>query len=135
MHRGGELCHAGGKKNLIIALEVEWNADLFQCDTCSWGRHCDDANPAPIAKWAIGGVIESRTCLLPMITPASRFLVRLYRHYKERILPFAGGLLDQPHLYAEAMEILAAREATLRAEYAERQRRRGGAGLPHPGDV
>ena len=134
MHRGGELRDAGGKKNLIIALEVEWNADLFQCATCSWGRHCDDANPAPFAKWAIVGVIESRTCLLPMITPQSRFFMRMYRHYKERILPFGGGLLDQPHLYAEAMEILSSRESVLRAEYAERQRRQGARGV-HPGDV
>jgi len=79
-------------------------------------------------------VIESRTCLLPMITPQSRFLVRMYRHYKERILPFGGGLLDQPHLYAEAMEILAARESVLRAEYAERERRRRAHG-GHQGDV
>lgn len=50
--------------------------------------------------------LESRTCLLPMITPLSHQLMRLYRHYKNHMLPFAGGLYDQPALYTEAMEII-----------------------------
>lgn len=77
----------------------------------------------------IRGVIESRTCLLPMITPQSRFLLRMHEHYKHRILPYKGGLLDQPHYYAEAMEHLSAREAVIQGELAEKRRReleRGG---------
>jgi len=58
-----------------------------------------------------------------MITPASRMLLRLYGHYKARILPHAGGLLEQPHYYIEAMEILEERDARLQAEAAERARR------------
>jgi hypothetical protein len=73
-------------------------------------------------------VIESRTCFLPMITPASHFLTKLYRHYKAGVLPYAGGLLEQPAYYAEAMDILAGIEARLAAELAERQR----AELGHP---
>ena len=134
MHRGGELPRAGRKKNLIIGLEVEWNADLFQCDTCSWGRHCDSSNPAPIVQWSIRNVIESRTCLLPMIQPGTQFLLRMYQHYKQRVLPGAGGILDQPQLYIEAMEILSARESVLRAEEAERVRRQGDRQL-HRGGV
>jgi hypothetical protein len=108
---------------LIIALEVAMNAELFRCETCTWGRHCDERNPAPFAKWVVRGVIESRTCLLPMITPASRVLLRFYGHYKQRLLPRAGGLLDQPHHYLEAMEILAAHEAQSQMERAERARK------------
>ena len=67
-------------------------------------------------------MIESRTCFLPMITPQSEFLLRLYRHYKAGILPYAGGLLDQPHFYAEAMEALTGIEARIQAENAERHR-------------
>jgi len=67
-------------------------------------------------------VIESRTCFLPMITPASQFLLKLYRHYKNGVLPHAGGLLDQPHYYAEAMEIIAGVESRIQAEALERQR-------------
>lgn len=57
-----------------------------------------------------------------MITPASNFLLKLYRHYKNGVLPHAGGLLDQPHYYAEAMEILAGIESRIQAELAERMR-------------
>lgn len=99
------------------------NAALFRCDTCSWGRHCDSSRPAPFAKWVIRGVIESRTCLLPMITAQSQFLLRLFGHYKQRLLPRSGGLLEQPNYYVEAMEILSAREAEILAEREEQARR------------
>jgi len=100
------------------------NAADFDCEHCIWGRHCDDTNPAPFAKWILPGVIESRTCLLPMITGESHFLLRMYRHYKERILPFAGGILEQPHFYAMAMEIIADAESNaVTARDAQRSRR------------
>lgn len=70
-----------------------------------------------------GGVFQSRTCLLPMITPESYFLLRLHSHYKQGLLPYAGGLLEQPNFYLEAMEILSARAAAIMAEQAERHRR------------
>lgn len=81
--------------------------------------------PAPIVKWVIKGVIESRTCLLPMITPESRHLLRLHKHYRYGLLPLGGGLLEQPNLYLEAMEILSDREAVLQAEQLEKTRRGG----------
>lgn len=58
-----------------------------------------------------------------MITPQSQFLLRQYAHYKQRLLPQAGGVLEQPNYYAEAMEILAARDAQIQAEALEKQRR------------
>lgn len=82
------------------------NRSKFDCQHCIWGRHCDDSNPALFDKWALPGVIESRTCLLPMITPFSWFMVELYGHYQNRLLPFAGGVLEQPAIYAEAMRTL-----------------------------
>lgn len=42
-----------------------------------------------------------------MITPQSRYLLRLYGHYKDRLLPYAGGVLNQPNYYIEAMEQIA----------------------------
>jgi energy-converting hydrogenase Eha subunit F len=69
-------------------------------------------------------VIESRTCLLPMITPASRMLLRLHKHYGRGVLPYPGGLLQQPNYYAEAMEILSDREAQIQRELVEREKRR-----------
>lgn len=79
-------------------------------------------------------MIESRTCLLPMITAESRFFIRMHGHYRKQVLPYGGGILDQPHLYTEAMEILAARESVLRAEEVDRLRRQGGARRAYQGD-
>ena len=94
-----------------MAAHVAAYSKKFQCQTCPWGknergRHCDATNPAPFKQWAIPGVIESDTCLLPMITRNSHSYLRLHRHYDNRILPQAGGLCDQPHLYIQAMEVL-----------------------------
>jgi hypothetical protein len=104
---------------------VAANADSFNCERCPWGRHCDDSNPAPFAKWVIKGVIESRTCLLPMVTQQSTFLLRMHSHYRGRILPYDGGILDQPNYYIEMMEAISAHEARMQAEEAERTKRRG----------
>lgn len=60
--------------------------------------------------------LESRTCLLPMIAPQSHQLMRLYNHYKNHLLPFAGGLYDQPAIYTEAMEIIDAHQARVLQE-------------------
>lgn len=68
-------------------------------------------------------MIESRTCLLPMITTATHQALRLFRHYKNGVLPHGGGLLDQPNHYIEAMQVLAERDAQLQAEIAERSRK------------
>ena len=68
-------------------------------------------------------MIESKVCLLPMVTPQSQYLIRLYTHYKNRLLPHSGGLLEQPNFYLEAMETLAGRDALLQAEADEKQRR------------
>ena len=90
-----------------------FQAHRFDCEKCSWGRYCDDdyrwptsRGPAPTELWIIKGVIESRTCLLPMITPQSRFLLELFGHYLHRVLPYRGGVLDQPNYYREAMQVI-----------------------------
>jgi hypothetical protein len=68
-------------------------------------------------------VIESNTCLLPMITDQSRFLLRMHTHYENRVLPYQGGILDQPNYYIEAMEVIGERVAHIQLEVAERARR------------
>lgn len=52
--------------------------------------------------------LESRTCLLPMIDDESRNMLQLFTHYKNGLLPFGGGLLDQPAAYCEAMAVVEA---------------------------
>lgn len=54
----------------------------------------------------VKGVIKSKTCLLPMVTDLSRDLLVLGRHYHSGKLAFSGGLLEQPNLYLEAMELI-----------------------------
>lgn len=85
---------------------MEVGRGKFNCSACSWGRHCDDSNPAPYNKFVIKGFMESKTCFLPMVTDESRFLLRLYRHYKNGLLAVSGGVLDQPNYYLEAMETI-----------------------------
>lgn len=71
----------------------------------------------------VRGIIESKTCLLPMVTDESRFMLRMYGHYTRNILPYEGGLLAQPNYFAEAMEILGAHDAANQREALERARR------------
>jgi hypothetical protein len=76
----------------------------------------------PVFK--IPGLIESRVCFLPMITPLSYAMLRLHRHYTEGFLPGAGGILDQANRYVEAMECLDAEFAKIKNEIAEKARRK-----------
>ena len=63
--------------------------------------------PAKYPKWDIKVVLEdSRICPLPMITGETRSMLKLHAHYKNGILPNAGGILDQPSAYVEAMNII-----------------------------
>ncbi|WP_157959212.1 hypothetical protein [Marinomonas shanghaiensis] len=82
------------------------NADQFDCNHCTWGRHCDKNNPAPIKQWVIDDVIESDTCLKPMITHQSNELISLYSHFQKNRFPLSGGLLDQPESFIRAMNII-----------------------------
>lgn len=41
-----------------------------------------------------------------MVTAKSNMLLRLYRHYQNQLLPFAGGILEQPAQYMQAMELI-----------------------------
>jgi hypothetical protein len=100
-------------------VEVAFHREKFDCRACRWQRHCDERNPAPFPMFAIAEIgLESRTCLLPMITAASREWMRLYRHYKNHLLPLAGGVCDQPNAYLEAMEVIDAHQSKLAAEAA-----------------
>ena len=56
----------------------------------------------------IPGIIESRTCLKPMVSAHSAELLRLHQHYRAGHLFCAGGVADQPHYYNEAMAAIEA---------------------------
>lgn len=41
-----------------------------------------------------------------MITDFSTQMIGLYWHYKNGLLPVAGGILDQPDIYLNAMRVI-----------------------------
>ncbi len=45
-----------------------------------------------------------------MVSEASWWLLSLHTHYRRRVLPHGGGILDQPNYYREAMEAIEAAE-------------------------
>lgn len=47
-----------------------------------------------------------RKCPRYLVTEQSAEYIRLYGHYKNGFLPFPGGILGQPALFVEMMEII-----------------------------
>lgn len=92
-------------------MSVLRHRDEYDCKNCQWGRHCDDSNPAPFDKFILRGSngfeLRSRTCFLPMITKRSLMLIDLYPHYKRGNLLRSGGVLEQPHVYLQSMNLIA----------------------------
>jgi len=41
-----------------------------------------------------------------MVTAQSVSFIDLFLHYRNNILPFAGGILDQPNGYMQAMQTI-----------------------------
>jgi len=51
-----------------------------------------------------------------LITEETEYWIKLFKHYENGILAVAGGVLDQPSIYLEAMEIIQQRTNFIRAE-------------------
>lgn len=63
--------------------------------------------PSPIHnKFEIVGIYLSNVCPKPTITALSIHFLKLHKHYKCNILPYSGGILEQPNPFMEAMEII-----------------------------
>jgi len=58
-----------------------------------------------------------------MITPASYLWLRLHMHYRGHLLPVAGGIMQQPGKYIEAMEVLSSTFSQIEREELEQMRR------------
>jgi len=96
------------------------------------GRFCDidkqwpgSVGPAPIPKFSVTHrgqeLLENpHVCPVPLISPLSYKLLSLYKHYDKQLLPFSGGVLDQPNIYIEAMEIIGDTLAEIAREKAKR---------------
>jgi hypothetical protein len=98
----------------------------FDCERCQWGHHCTEepmqawprsVGPAPYPMFVMDGVIESRTCLKPMVRPEARAMIKLYPYYLDGHLARAGGVLDQPNAYIEAMGVIRAHMAEVKREH------------------
>lgn len=106
-----------------MAVEVAHNRERFDCSNCRNQHHCDETTegisrgPAPYPMFVITEIgLESRTCLLPMITEFSHQMLDLYGHYKAHVLPMAGGILDQPNIYSDAMRVIENHSLKLQSE-------------------
>lgn len=88
-----------------MATIVATDSKTYPCGKCSCdaeGRH-----PDPTYRWSIPGILDqSPICPSKLAKPASWFWIDLYRHYKNGILPLAGGLLDQPNSFIRAMSTI-----------------------------
>jgi len=87
---------------------VQANAKAFNCGNCD----CDETFNAGFEKWYIPEIdFSSSTCLRQLVTARSVQLLRIYNQYQAHILPLAGGWLDQPNLFVDAMETIANHKA------------------------
>jgi hypothetical protein len=49
---------------------------------------------------------RSEVCPRRLVTLRSWYWLELHRHYKNGVLPLAGGLLDQPYSFHRAMAVI-----------------------------
>lgn len=85
-------CGEGVEDSLGESSRVEWDIDIH-------GEH-----------------IGLKSCPKPMITEESEELITMYGHYKNRLLPLAGGILNQPAAYQRAMLVIDARLDKIKRE-------------------
>ncbi len=84
----------------MLCADPKWAA----CESCN----CEDG-VSPIARWEIKGVVEADTvCPRRRVTDDDWYLVDLYQHYVAGHLLHAGGIADQPAIYLDAMQEIAA---------------------------
>jgi hypothetical protein len=53
-----------------------------------------------------GEDVEFRDCPARLVTEWSWSLLKLHQHYTAGFLPFSGGMMSQPAVFADAMRII-----------------------------
>jgi len=93
-----------------MAVNVGLNPTSFDCAHCPNDHHCDESNPHHYDAWAIlfgkEVIYEGRVCPKGTMETFEMQMISDYQHYKNGILPFAGGLYDQPHMAMQCMTII-----------------------------
>lgn len=56
-----------------------------------------------------------------LITAKSLAMIQLHQHYRNAILPYGGGIYDQPNAYIEAMQIIDGRLSKIVLERLEKK--------------
>ena len=85
-------------------------------------RFCPDEEPAPFAIFTIDEQ-DFTTCPVREVRSESLDALRMYNFYSAGFLPTAGGILDQPNILMEQIEVVRAVEA----EAVEDKKRRNAA--------
>lgn len=87
-----------------MAVAVARESKNYPCDSCDCfpgGKSRDGT------RWRIPSIeFESDVCPRQTISARTTLWLDLYGHYKNGVLPVAGGLLDQPYIYYRAMTII-----------------------------
>lgn len=63
---------------------------------------------APYPRWKLEGIYESNLCPRRAVTDESRAWLELYGHYAKGHLWARGAVEDQPAIYLQAMQVVAA---------------------------
>ena len=57
-------------------------------------------------KWCVPDLIETNQCLRQLVTPLSWQWLRLHKHFQTGVMPYGGGLMDQPARFIDAMDVI-----------------------------
>lgn len=75
------------------------------------GFDCEHCNCQPGEEWELRHgdlVVRTDTCPAQIVDPDYLGIVHLYGFYRDGVLAYAGGVMDQPAFYLQAMQIVGA---------------------------
>lgn len=93
----------------------DYHLDCRKCeDSEREARGCEQDSPIP-GVWKFGDFETSR-CPVSLLTAASCEYIRAYGLFLKGYMPNAGGWIDQPKKFIEAMEIIEKEVAEIQKE-------------------
>jgi hypothetical protein len=91
-----------------MAVAVATDPKAFPCETCRCRNGVSEFDRWKVPDMVPGtfAIEPTNRCFRQLVTPAAWHFLELYKHYKNGLLPLAGGLLEQPAIYYKAMTII-----------------------------